>query len=187
MSMNYFTGSIPSFSMAKDLTEINLSHNHLTGEITSTRWEVLLSLFYLDLRNNSLDGSIPLSLFSLPSLLKLQLSNNKFSGQLHPFSDVSSLKIVDLSSNRLQGQLPILPQMATYLNFSTNNFSAGIPAGIGLNANAAWPIPEEIVIDVSYNNLEGTIPEEIGGIYSLGVLNLSIMLLQAKSHHLWEN
>ncbi|KAF5476302.1 hypothetical protein F2P56_008032 [Juglans regia] len=173
MSMNYFTGSIPSFSMAKNLTEINLSHNHLTGQVTSTRWEVLLSLVNLDLRNNSLDGSIPLSLFSLPKLQKLQLSKNQFSGKLHPFSEVSSLRIVDLSSNRLQGQLPNLPQMATYLNLSTNNFSAGIPAGIWPNGNAAWPISEEIVIDVSYNNLEGTIPEEIGGIYSLGVLNLS--------------
>ncbi|KAG7965132.1 hypothetical protein I3843_09G208700 [Carya illinoinensis] len=240
--------------MAKNLTEINLSHNHLTGQITSTHWEVLLSLVNLDLRNNSLDGSIPLSLFSLPSLEKLQLSNNQFSGQLHPFSDTSSLRIVDLSSDRLQGQLSILPNVATYLNFSRNNFSGVIPASIGRNkqsdnctmdiscnvterihsyrvlfvsysflvkcqkvdtafigifpayfqegklhicthriildcstiafcfefwllhwpnANAVWPIPEEIVIDVSYNNLEGTIPQEIGQINSLRVLNLS--------------
>ncbi|KAG2690917.1 hypothetical protein I3760_09G212400 [Carya illinoinensis] len=146
MSMNYFTGSISSFSMTKNLTEINLSHNHLTGQITSICWEVLLSLVNLDFRNNSLDGSIPLSLFSLPSLQKLQLSNNQFSRQLQPFSNVSSLRIVDLSFNRLQGRP---------------------------NANAVWPIPEEIVIDVSYNNLVGTIPEEIGQINSLRVLNLS--------------
>ncbi|XP_042942931.1 DNA damage-repair/toleration protein DRT100-like [Carya illinoinensis] len=120
LSSESITGSIPSFSMAKNLTKINISHNHLTGQITSTRWEVLLSLVNLDLRNNSLDNAFMLHVFVLRS--------NKF------------------------------------------HVSLGCT---GPNANAAWSSSKEIVIDISYNNLEGTIPEKIGRIYSLGVLNLS--------------
>ena len=80
MSFNNFTGPIPSFNMAKNLTQINLSHNYLRGQITSTDWKHLSNLVNLDLGSNSLYGSIPVSLFSLSSLQKLQLSNNQFSG-----------------------------------------------------------------------------------------------------------
>ena len=59
MSSNYFTAPIPSFSMAKNLTMIDLSYNHLTGQITFSHWKELQSLVYLYLHDNSLDGSIP--------------------------------------------------------------------------------------------------------------------------------
>jgi Leucine-rich repeat (LRR) protein len=106
MSSNNFIGSVPSFSMAKNLTQINLSRNGLVGSINSTQWEELFNLVNLDLRYNSIEGSIPLSLFSRPSLQKLQLSNNKFSGRLQEFSVSSKLlDTLDLSSNNLEGQL----------------------------------------------------------------------------------
>ncbi|KAG7965134.1 hypothetical protein I3843_09G208900, partial [Carya illinoinensis] len=163
MSMNYFTRSIPSFSMAKNLTEINLSHNHLTNQITSTRWEVLLSLVNLDLCNNSLDESIPLSLFSLSSLQKLQLSKNQF------------LEVLYLGKNNITDTIPyIFPSNCGLqtLSLNGNQLEGGLPKSL---ANCtSFTGTTEIVIDVSYNNLEGTIPEEIRGINSLG----------AKSHHL---
>nr|XP_023906119.1 receptor like protein 42-like [Quercus suber] len=73
-----FTGLIPSFSMAKNLTQIYLSHNKLTGQITSTHWNDLPNLVNLHLSSNSLGGSIPVSLFSLPLLQTLVLSDNHF-------------------------------------------------------------------------------------------------------------
>nr|POE93943.1 phototropin-1 [Quercus suber] len=78
MSFNGFTGLIPSFSMAKNLTEIYLSHNKLTGQITSIHWNDLPNLVNLHLSSNSLGGSIPVSLFSLPLLQTLVLSDNHF-------------------------------------------------------------------------------------------------------------
>jgi hypothetical protein len=90
MQLNMFSGSIPIFSMAKNLTKLCLSSNNLTGQITSTQWEELLNLEILDFSDNSLNGDIPVSLFSLPSLQVLQLSNNQFSGQLKEFSNISS-------------------------------------------------------------------------------------------------
>ncbi|KAK7860977.1 receptor-like protein 35 [Quercus suber] len=108
MSSNNFTGPIPSFSRAKNLTQMYLFRNHLTGKIDSLNWKDFLNLVNLELSYNSLEGNIPVSLFSLPSLQILQLSSNHFSGQLNEFSNVSScqLEILDLSSNYLEGPIP---------------------------------------------------------------------------------
>ncbi|KAL4606288.1 hypothetical protein ACB092_09G091800 [Castanea dentata] len=127
MSYNKFNGQIPSFSMAKNLTEINLSFNDLGGGINSTRWEELINLVNLDLGYNSIEGSIPMSLFTHPSIRKLQLSNNKFSGGLLELN-VSSYPLdhLDLSSNNLEGPLPASVfkfQGLNFLSFSFNNFS----------------------------------------------------------------
>ena len=127
MSLNEFNGQIPSFSMAKNLTEINLSRNNLEGSINSTQWEELIKLVNLDLGNNSIEGSIPMSLFSHPSLQKLQLLNNKFSGGLQGFNVSSySLNTLDLSSNNLEGPLPVSVfklQGLKFLSFSSNKLN----------------------------------------------------------------
>jgi Leucine-rich repeat (LRR) protein len=109
MSLNMFNGSIPIFSMAKNLTKLYLSSNNLTGHITSTQWEELLKLESLVLYGNSLNGNIPVSLFSLPSLRVLKLESNQFSGQLKEFSNVSSciLERIYLDNNQLEGPIPM--------------------------------------------------------------------------------
>ncbi|KAK7861032.1 receptor-like protein cf-9 like protein [Quercus suber] len=151
MSYNKFNGQIPSFSMAKNLTEINLSFNDLGGGINSTRWEELINLVNLDLGYNSIEGSIPMSLFSHPSIQKLQLSNNKFSGGLQEFN-VSSYPLdhLDLSSNNLEGPLPASVfklQGLNFLSFSFNNFSGSFQLdGIQKLRNLSE-------IDLSYNKL----------------------------------
>ena len=119
LSHNKFNGQIPSFSMAKNLIEINLSFNDLGGGINSTGWEELINLVNLDLGYNSIEGSIPMSLFSHPSIQKLQLSNNKFSGGLQEFNFSSyPLDTLDLSSNNLEGPLLRLSSTSKVLNSS---------------------------------------------------------------------
>lgn len=89
MLLNHLSGHLDSsflilsFSMFKNLTQINLTHNHLTNQFTSTYWEKLLNLVrHHDLCYNSLEGSILVSLFSIPSLRRLQLSNDQFFNQV---------------------------------------------------------------------------------------------------------
>ncbi|KAL4655042.1 hypothetical protein ACB092_01G422600 [Castanea dentata] len=152
MSVNYFTGPIPSFSMAKNLTMIDLSYNHLTGKITFAHWKELQRLVGLYLLHNSLEGSIPESLFSLPSLRKLHLSNNHFSGQLHEFSNDSSflLEELDLSSNHLEGPIPmsIFELQGLYsLTLSSNNFNGS------LQLNVIQQLRNLTSLDISKNNL----------------------------------
>ncbi|KAG2686058.1 hypothetical protein I3760_10G158200 [Carya illinoinensis] len=150
MSFNNFTGPIPSFSKAKNLTQINLSHNDLTGQITSTHWEELKNLVDLELHYNSLNGSIPASLFSHLSLQILRLSNNQFSGQL--FSNISSnvLKTLDLSSNNLEGPIPVSVfnfRGLGILSLSSNNLNGSV------QLNMIVQLRNLSSLDLSYNSL----------------------------------
>ncbi|TQD83245.1 hypothetical protein C1H46_031208 [Malus baccata] len=149
-SANKFNGSVPSFSMAKNLTLINLSYNQLTGQINSSHWENLTNLVNLDLRHNLLDGTIPSCLFSLPMLQKLQLSNNNFSGQLPEFGNNCSLYFLDLSSNSLEGPIPMSIfnlQELRILSLSSNNFSGSFPL------NDIQQLKNLSNLDLSYNSL----------------------------------
>ncbi|CAB4315241.1 unnamed protein product [Prunus armeniaca] len=150
LSMNKFNGSVPFFSMAKNLTLINLSSNLLTGQINSSHWENHTNLVNLDLRFNLLDGTIPPSLFSLPGLQKLQLSNNQFSGQLLEFATISVLDTLDLSSNNLEGPIPMsifYLQGLKILSLSSNNLSGSFPLEL------LPQLKNLSSLDLSYNSL----------------------------------
>ncbi|KAG6640234.1 hypothetical protein CIPAW_10G158600 [Carya illinoinensis] len=152
MSFNNFTGPIPSFSKAKNLTQINLSHNDLTGQITSTHWEELKNLVNLDLRDNSLNGSISVSLFSHLSLRYLQLPNNQFSGELNQIPNISSnvLEYLDLSTNNLEGAIPVSVfnfRGLKILSLSSNNLTGSV------QLNMIHQLTNLSSLDLSYNSL----------------------------------
>ncbi|KAL9152899.1 hypothetical protein ABFS82_10G012700 [Erythranthe guttata] len=100
LSQNRFVGSVPSFALLENLTVINLHGNRLTGKIStgsSSHWKGLKNLNFLDLSDNSIGGEIPSSLFALPVLKVLYLSNNSFSGSLNISSYSSSLEVIQLN------------------------------------------------------------------------------------------
>ncbi|XP_038904376.1 receptor-like protein 19 [Benincasa hispida] len=128
LSSNKFVGPIPSFSLLKNLTVLNLAHNRLNSSLASTKWEELSKLVNLDLRNNSLTGNIPLSLFHLPSIQGIHLCYNQFTGSLNDLSKVSSflLDTLDLTSNQLGGPFPLSffeLEGLKDLSLSFNNFT----------------------------------------------------------------
>ncbi|KAL2251447.1 UNVERIFIED_CONTAM: Receptor-like protein 18, partial [Sesamum indicum] len=181
-----FTGLIPStISTLTGLTYVDLSENFFTGSIPSFYMSKNLQL--VDLSDNSLSGSIPKSLFGLPSLQILRLSNNQLSGRVYEFSTLhfphikpyhfpSSLFYLDLHSNLLQGELPPLPQYAEIIDYSNNKFEKSIPLSIGdsitnlgylslANNSLSEAIPTSFcnatqleVLDLSSNKLSGSIP-----------------------------
>ncbi|KAL0458941.1 UNVERIFIED_CONTAM: Receptor-like protein 34 [Sesamum latifolium] len=127
LSWNFFNGSIPPFYMSKKLQSLLLS-------------------------GNSLSGSIPQSLFSLPSLETLRLSYNQLSGRLYEFPTLhfSSIVVLDLSSNRLEGQIPesffTLESLDT-LDLSHNFFNGTV------ELEKFQRLSNLTVLDLSYNNL----------------------------------
>ncbi|XP_010257100.1 PREDICTED: receptor-like protein 12 [Nelumbo nucifera] len=152
MSSNYLNGSIPSLGSLENLTQINLSNNRLAGPISSIQWDRLGKLVNLDLRNNSLSGRIPYSLFALPSLRKLQLSHNQLVGRLDESSNgyLAPLDTLDLSSNKLEGPVPksiFGLQRLSILTLSSNNFNGTMQLEMIQN------LKNLTSLDLSYNRL----------------------------------
>ena len=85
LSANNLVGLIPTEigRRFKSLKKINLSYNHVSGEIPSTV-EHLSSLAVLDLGHNNMNGPVPLFLGELPKLNHIDLSYNYFESNSLP-------------------------------------------------------------------------------------------------------
>nr|AMM42990.1 LRR-RLK [Vernicia montana] len=85
----------------------------------------------LNVGDNGLSGEIPKELGQIPALeISLNLSCNQFSGVIpSEFSGLSKLGVLDLSHNKLQGNLDVLAdlQNLVFLNVSFNDFSGELP------------------------------------------------------------
>ncbi|KAF3448117.1 hypothetical protein FNV43_RR08827 [Rhamnella rubrinervis] len=184
---NNFTEPIPSFNMSKNLTQINLPSNGLTGSISSG----LLNLEEVDLGINFLKGNIPSTFFALPSIKSIQLRFNQFSGQVVEFPNAAFslmesidlrsndlngiqepyslgfLSILDLHFNQLRGKIPILPSCAVYIDLSSNYFTSSIPADIGKYLSITMHF------SLSENNLTGVVPKSICNAMDLQFIDLS--------------
>ncbi|KAG5051856.1 hypothetical protein AAZX31_02G144500 [Glycine max] len=122
---NSLSGSLPPNSLPPSLQYLSLSWNQLTGPMDRLLAR-LDQVKYLDLSLNKFTGPIPGHIFSFP-LTNLQLERNQFSGPVQPVDQVS-IPTVDLSYNRLYGQ--ISPMLATVQNLYLNNnrFTGRVPA-----------------------------------------------------------
>ncbi|KAG5043451.1 hypothetical protein AAZX31_03G130600 [Glycine max] len=144
---NRLSGSVPSFASAYSLTHLELKHNILSGSLAqdslpaslqylSLSWnrftgpvDGLLTrlnrLNFLDLSLNQFTGPIPAQIFTFP-LTNLQLERNQFSGPIQPFNEVM-IQTVDLSYNRLSGE--VSPMLANVQNLYLNNngFTGQVP------------------------------------------------------------
>ncbi|KAK9688814.1 hypothetical protein RND81_09G012700 [Saponaria officinalis] len=170
LSYNNFSGLVPSFSTAKNLICLRLSNNMLTGTLSSTKWSNLTNLIDLDMSVNSLQGGIPMEMFSLPSLTVLHLFQNKFNGTLRELPNMpsSTLRNLDLSNNYLEGSISNslfgFKALGT-LELSYNNFTRlEKPSPHTSNLN---------ILDISSNKFCGEIPKTIGNLIPLVFLNLS--------------
>ncbi|XP_022767791.1 receptor-like protein 12 [Durio zibethinus] len=187
INANATNPSLPSFP---NVTKLNLASCNLM--IFPDFLKNQYRLVYLDLSNNNIHGEIPKWIWEARGLHHLNLAQNflvEFEGPLQNIT--STLTVLDLHGNQLQGKIPFFPQDATYLDYSNNNFSSDLPAEIGDYLNFAYffslssnnfqgSIPSSIcnstylqVLDLSNNSLSGGIPECLTHFsMSLGVLNL---------------
>ncbi|KAB2637160.1 LRR receptor-like serine/threonine-protein kinase [Pyrus ussuriensis x Pyrus communis] len=170
LSNNRFTGDIPNGLLKGDslvVTELDLSGNNLTGPIdmiTST------NLRFLNLSSNGLTGELPLL---TGSCAVLDLSNNKFEGNLTRMVKWGNIEYLDLSQNHLTGPIPdVTPQFLrlNYLNLSHNTLSSSI-------ASVITQYPKISVLDLSSNQLDGTVLAELLTMPTLQELHLRDNLL----------
>ncbi|KAG7583378.1 Leucine-rich repeat [Arabidopsis suecica] len=107
----------------------------------------------IDVSHNRISGKIPEWLWSLPRLSTLFIENNLLTG-FEGSSEVlvnSSVQILDMDSNSLEGALPHLPLSINYFSTKNNRFGGNIPLSICNRSSLD-------VLDLSYNNFTGPIP-----------------------------
>uniref|UniRef100_A0A7N0TYQ8 Uncharacterized protein n=1 Tax=Kalanchoe fedtschenkoi TaxID=63787 RepID=A0A7N0TYQ8_KALFE len=155
---NQLTGvmSTDLLGQLPDLKYLDLSGNMLYGNITR-KWDAMEQLGYVDLSRNNLSGEIPEALCQHPSLMCLQLSNNDLYGE--PCNCVTTfplLQSIDLGENSFSGNVPRwrgdhLEEIRLHGNF----FKGSLPTEL-------CSLPFLHVLDLSQNHLSGPIPPCFG-------------------------
>ncbi|KAM7477832.1 hypothetical protein LguiA_026045 [Lonicera macranthoides] len=160
-----FTGAVPSLQMSKNLIQIDLSYNNLSGPFSFTQFEGFVNLEYIGLQFNSFTGRIPSSLFGLPSLKMFVISNNNFDGSLPEILNASSSMLVklDLEGNKLEGEIPSSffdLKSLLFLSLSSNNLNGTI------QLENVQKLVNLYSLDLSYNNLTIKTGGNHSGLYS---------------------
>ena len=154
--------------MIPKLEYLNLSQNHFEGNLPSSIGD-MSNLYRLDLSFNDFSGEIPVELIANCTYLKfLRLSNNKFHGEIFSKNFNQSLFLLELNNNNFTGTLPVVPlHVGMVLNIRNNYMFGRIPVWM-VNDNSSK------IVDLSNNFFEGQIPCGLG---SFDVINLSHNLL----------
>ncbi|KAK3231721.1 hypothetical protein Dsin_003602 [Dipteronia sinensis] len=177
------------------VTEITLDSVGYSGSLASTTWN-LPYLQTLDISDNSFSGSVPDSLSKLIRLQRLGLSRNSFSGEIPTsIGSLPRLEELCLDSNRFQGPIPssfVKLINLQRLEIQQNNISGEFPyLGSLKNLNfidasdnkisgeiQSSTLPKSLVeLSIRTNHLQGNLPDNIGDIEFLQVLDLSHNML----------
>ncbi|KAJ6868229.1 LRR receptor-like serine/threonine-protein kinase FLS2 isoform X2 [Populus alba x Populus x berolinensis] len=187
-------------NFGNSLVDLDLSYNHLQGSIRDA-FANMTSLRALDLSNNQLQGD--LSFFGrMCNLNVLHISENNLTGELSQlFQDwhecvESSLEILYLDRNQLQGSLPDITRFTSMreLDLSGNQLNGSLPERfsqrselvlLNLNDNHLTGSLTDVamlsslkVLVIDNNRLDGNVSESIGSLSQLEVLHVGGNSLQ---------
>ncbi|KAK7400242.1 hypothetical protein VNO78_11443 [Psophocarpus tetragonolobus] len=129
---NSFSGAIPdSFgSFRKGFSSLSLSNNRLNGKIPAAFAN--LDMKNVDLSHNMLEGDASMLFGSRKHTERIYLQNNLFAFDFGKVGLSKTLRILDLTQNRIYGTLPkglTLLTSLTLLDVSHNNLCGEIPRG----------------------------------------------------------
>ncbi|CAL9055996.1 unnamed protein product [Musa banksii] len=161
-SNNTFGGDIQEiFGRFVTLNYLILHGNQYTGGILSSGILKLRSLMRLDLSRNRFSGNLPVEITTMPKLKMLILAYDGFSGCIPPeFGRMAGLQLLDLSHNKLTGSIPPAIGNLTsllWLMLASNDLTGEIPPEIGNCSSLLW-------LNLANNQLSGGIPPEISAI-----------------------
>lgn len=103
---NSLSGPMPEINRLRYLKAFYAGSNWFSGVIPSDFFQTLGSLKKLWLQHNNFSGLIPVSIGELPNLKELHLEFNDFSGPIPAFPEADIITTLDLSNNKLQGEIP---------------------------------------------------------------------------------
>ncbi|XP_059595733.1 LRR receptor-like serine/threonine-protein kinase FLS2 [Vitis vinifera] len=126
------------------------------------------NLEYLDFSNDSISSPIPGWFWNISlNLQQLNLSHNQLQGQLPNSLNFYGESDIDFSSNLFEGPIPFSIKGVYLLDLSHNKFSGPIPLNIGES------LPNLHYLFISKNQITGTIPDSIGHLSFLEVIDFS--------------
>ncbi|KAK7844712.1 receptor-like protein eix2 [Quercus suber] len=130
--------------------------------------QVQSELTHVTLKNVGIIDTIPEEWFSIISsqIIRFDLSQNQIMGKLPHQLILPNVNFIDLSYNCFKGPIPLWFTNVTELYLKSNSFSGSIPSNID------DLMPRLRCLDLSENNLNGTIPLSIWKIKDLGGLYL---------------
>ncbi|CAL9762605.1 unnamed protein product [Musa acuminata subsp. burmannicoides] len=194
---NSFSGPIPiEIGKLSNLTILSLSKNSLEGTMSELHFASLTKLSELDLFENSLVISIdhnwvppfqlqsirlnscklgpafPRWLRSQNSIENLDMSNTSIEDVLPDWFWKNSAFSINLSQNQINGTLPTsLEHMTnlTTLKLSMNLLEGPIPRSL----SSIFPTQELELLDLSHNQINGSIPSFMCNLRQLHILDLS--------------
>ncbi|XP_071741779.1 uncharacterized protein [Rutidosis leptorrhynchoides] len=170
LTSNTLNGSLPS-NMSTSLVRLRLGSNRFSGPIPSWSfgYNVVLSLTYLEVDNNSLSGVIPSGLSLFKNLTLLDLSNNLLVGSVPPeLGELNRLQVLQLQNNKLFGEIPYEVgnlQMLEKLNMSSNSLNGSLPSSLSR-------LRKLTNLELQDNELTGEIPDSFADMNSLLELQL---------------
>ncbi|XP_076920400.1 receptor kinase-like protein Xa21 [Bidens hawaiensis] len=170
-------GTIPdSIYNLSLLTDLSLPDNQLTGSLPSTIGTTLPNIVNLQLSDNNLTGHLPLSISNCSKLELIEMSDNKFNGELAvDFAKLINLYQITLGGNFLgSGEADEMKFLDSLKNCSKlqildipyNNFRAVLPGSIG---NLSYQL---YYLSFGENQLYGNLPSSIGNLVGLTNLHL---------------
>lgn len=203
---NRLSGRIPvQIGDLKSLTRMSVFGNDLEGPLPSSLGK-LSKLTKLSVGSNKLSGDVPADLGKLTNLEELWLGGNQFTGCLpdslkrfanKPGSNLGGLLFCSESGDR--AALVALYDSTGGDNWKNSaNWNSSQPLGQwhGVTTDADGRVTR---LNLSGNNLQGKLPEELGGLAGLEILHLSTNQLtgripaelgnlsKLKSLSLWNN
>lgn len=169
MSHDAISGSIPEvFYNLANLELLDLSGNIIGGTLPSyiTGWR---SMRQLDLGSNQFSGTLPDQISSMALLTHLHLQDNLLSGAI-PLALfwLDLLQELKLYDNQLAGTIPDAPapmHMLEVLDMHNNLLSGTMPSFEGMKRLQ--------YLDVSVNQLEGTLPYDLALLPELEYMSFS--------------
>ncbi|KAH9668050.1 protein kinase domain-containing protein [Citrus sinensis] len=172
LSHNKLVGAVPAtiFNMST-LTGLGLQSNSLSGSLSSIADVQLPNLEELRLWSNNFSGTIPRVIFNASKLSVLELGINSFSGFIpNTFGNLRNLRLLTLHYNYLTSsnlELSFLSSFSnckslTYIGLSNNPLDGILPRMSMGNLSHSLEY-----FDLSYCNVSGGFPEEIGNLTNL--------------------
>ncbi|VAI50118.1 unnamed protein product [Triticum turgidum subsp. durum] len=169
LSYNHLTGEIPFNIGFLQVATLSLQRNNFSGPIP-TVIGLMQALAVLDLSLNQLSGPIPSILGNLTYTEKLDLNDNKLTGLIPPeLGKLTALYDVNLANNELEGMIPGNISSCTSLvsfNAYGNKLNGTIPRSLHKLQSMTY-------LNLSSNYLNGAIPTELARMINLDVLDLS--------------